>query len=110
MAKYNNTKTTIDGIKFDSKKESARYSELRLLLKSGLIRELELQPRFEIQPGYVKNGKKIRKIEYVADFKYFDVEKMAYIVEDVKGMKTEIYKLKKKLVEYVYPKVTIIET
>ena len=107
-AKYHNSKTIIDGIKFDSKKESLRYQELKLLEKNGDITELELQPRFTLQPKYRKNGKTIRKIEYVADFSYRD-KKGKHIVEDVKGIKTEVYKLKKKIFEYKYPTLEIKE-
>lgn len=107
-AKYHNSKTIIDGIKFASKKESKRYQELKLLEKNGDITELELQPRFTLQPKYRKNGKTIRKIEYVADFSYRD-KKGKHIVEDVKGIKTEVYKLKKKIFEYKYPTLEIKE-
>lgn len=107
--KYNAKKTVINGIKFDSKREAARYCELVLLKKAHKIKELELQPKFELQSKYKKGGKTIRAINYIADFKYYDVDKGEYVVEDVKGMKTEVYKLKKKLVEFKYPEVTIVE-
>ena len=55
--KYNATKTTVDDIKFDSIGESRRYSELKLLERAGAISELELQPRFELQPSFKKNGR-----------------------------------------------------
>ena len=100
-AKYHNSKTIVDGIKFDSKKEATRYTELKLLLKNGEIKELELQPRYMLQPKYKKNNKTIRSIEYVADFTYID-NNGKRIVEDVKGIKTEVYKLKKKMFEYRY--------
>lgn len=98
--KYNNTKTTVDGIRFDSKREATRYSQLKLLERAGLITDLVLQPRFELIPKYEINGRKIRKTEYVADFQY--VENAEIIIEDVKGMKTEVYKIKKKLFEFKY--------
>lgn len=101
MSKYHNVKTKIDGITFDSKREAERYCELRLLQRGGVITDLQLQPRFLIQPSYKKNGKTVRAIEYVADFMYKD-ETGQTIVEDAKGMKTDVYKLKKKLVEYKY--------
>ena len=76
----------------------------------GYIKELELQKIFEIQPKYINNkGEHIRAITYKADFVYFDVKKDRFIVEDVKGYKTDVYKLKKKLFEYVYPNLTIEE-
>lgn len=98
--KYSNKKMEIDGIKFDSKREALRYQQLKMLQKQGLIKELELQKEFELQPKFRKNGKAYRNITYRADFYYFDNELGKYIVEDTKGFRTEVYKLKKKLFEY----------
>ena len=92
MSKYNAIKTTIDGITFDSRKEASRYTELKLLSKAGEIRELRLQVPFELIP---KRGK-LRAIRYIADFAYADNHGND-IVEDVKGMKTQVYKLKKRM-------------
>lgn len=102
MNKYHNKKITIDGITFDSKKEGNRYLELKLLLRANEIKDLELQPRFELQPSFKKNNKTYRKIEYVADFKYFDNRLNKIVVEDTKGYRTKEYILKKKLFEYQY--------
>ena len=99
--KYRAVKTEVDGIVFDSKREAARYMELMLLQRAGEISHLELQPVYEC----VVNGKKI--CTYRADFRYFT--KLGNIVEDVKGVKTPIYRLKKKLVEALYAGVTILE-
>ena len=103
MAKYSNKKTLIDGHKFDSKKEANRYSELKMLECAGEIDDLKLQPKFLLQEKFVDSeGKKQRKIEYIADFMYKD--KSGYvIVEDVKGMETEAFKIKKMLFLYRYP-------
>lgn len=110
MNKYFNKKIIVDGIKFDSKKEANRFKELKLLKQSGVIKELELQKVFELQPKYINNkGEHIRAITYKADFFYYDNEKEKYIVEDTKGFRTEVYKLKKKLFEYTYPDLTIEE-
>lgn len=109
MNKYRNKKIVIDGIEFHSKKEGNRYKELKLLEKAGLIRELELQPAFLLIPTFKKNGKTYRKTTYIADFKYFDIEQDKYIVEDTKGFRTELYKLKKKLFEYQYKDLEIKE-
>lgn len=96
--KYHNTKTENKGIVFHSKAESSRYSELLLLIKSGDIDCLTLQPKFLLQDSFKdRDGKTHRKIEYIADFKYRDVRYNLPVVEDVKGMRTEVYKLKKKL-------------
>lgn len=99
-SKYKNRKVTIDGIQFDSLKEGDRYIELKLLQKAGKIQNLELQPKFELVPKYTIGGRSIRKMEYVADFKYIENGKV--VIEDVKGMKTEVYKIKKKLFEFQY--------
>lgn len=109
MNKYHNKKITIDGITFDSKKEGKRYTELKLLLKANEIKDLELQPRFELQPSFKKNNKTYRKIEYIADFKYFDNRLNKIIIEDTKGYRTKEYMLKKKLFEYQYKDYTLEE-
>lgn len=101
MNKYRNKKVIADGEEFDSKKEGNRYKELRLLERAGEISNLELQPRFLLQDKFKKNGKTYRKIEYVADFKY--IENGKKIVEDVKGIQTDVFKLKHKIFEKVYP-------
>ena len=101
MNKYRNKKVIVDGEEFDNKKEGNRYKELKLLLKAGKISNLELQPRFLLQDGFKKNGRTFRKIEYIADFKY--IENGKTIVEDVKGMQTDVFKLKHKIFEKVYP-------
>ena len=101
-SKYKNKKVVYDGIKFDSQKEKNHYIGLKMLLKAGIIKDLELQKTFELQPSFKKNGKTYRKITYKADFCYFNNKVDKYIVEDVKGFKTEVYKLKKKIFEYVY--------
>ena len=100
-SKYKAVKTKVNGIKFDSKKEARRYKELKILEKADEIKSLELQPRFLLQEKFKYNGKTIRKIEYVADFRYID-EKGNTVVEDVKGMKTEVYKIKKKIFLKIY--------
>ena len=109
MTKYHNRKTTVDGITFDSKAEAERYQELVLLQKSGVISNLKLQPTFELIPTFKKNGKTYRKTVYKADFSYFDNYTELTLVEDVKGVKTPVYKIKKKLFEYLYKDYTILE-
>ena len=100
MSKYGNKKVLIDGIKFDSMAEGRRYKELKLLQRAGIIKELELQPKFLLQESFKKNGKTYKKIEYIADFKYIENGKV--IIEDVKGKETEVFKIKHKLFEYKY--------
>lgn len=109
MSKYHSKKVILDNIKFDSKKEKNRYEELKILEQVGLIKDIELQKVFELQPSFKKNGKTYRKITYKADFYYYDNHLNRYVVEDVKGFKTEVYKIKKKLFEYVYKDMELIE-
>lgn len=109
MSKYRSKKIIIDGITFDSKREGNRYVELKLLERAGKIKDLELQHKFELQPSFKKKGKTIRAITYVADFVYFDLETMRIVVEDTKGFKTDVYMLKKKMFEFKYPELTIVE-
>ena len=104
MNKYHNKKITIDGITFDSIKESKRYQELKLLERAKEITELKLQVPFVLLDSYVLNGKKRQGIKYIADFVYIDIRTRKYVVEDVKSpaTKTQVYKLKKKLFEQKY--------
>ena len=95
--KYHNKKVIIDDIKFDSKKEANRYIELKHFEQEGMISNLERQVKIEIQPRFSYNGKIIRPIYYVADFAYKDTKTGNTIYEDTKGFKTDIYKLKYKL-------------
>lgn len=102
MNKYKNKKVIYDGITFDSIKEKNRYIELKLLERAGLIKDLKLQYEFELQPAFILYNKKIRKISYIADFYYFDNKLNDYVVEDTKGMRTDVYKIKKKMFEFKY--------
>lgn len=100
-SKYKNEHTEIDGYKFDSKKEAEYYLILKDREKYGEIRYLKLQYPVEIQPAFTdKQGNKIRAITYKADFYFYDVKLKAWRIIDVKGFKTEVYKLKKKLLLY----------
>lgn len=108
--KYHNTKTVADGIKFDSKLEAERYGQLKILERAGVIRELELQPSFDLLPSFRKNGKTWRKTVYKADFRYILAKDDRIIIEDVKGSTaviTDVFRLKQKLFEYKYPDYTI---
>ena len=70
MNKYRNCPMVLDGIAFDSKREAERYSELRILLKAGLIKDLVLQPAFELQGKFRCRGKNYPAVTYRADFQY----------------------------------------
>lgn len=100
-SKYGAKKVEIDGIKFDSRRESERYIILKHLQQIGAIKDLQLQVPFELQPKYVIDGKTIRAIKYVADFVYKDKSGNT-VVEDSKGYRTKEYLLKKKLFEYKF--------
>ena len=105
MSKYRNKKVQVDMYVFDSIRESQRYKELKLLERAGEIRKLELQPKFLLQDSFKKNGKTYRKIEYIADFMYCQGDKT--VVEDVKGMQTDVFKLKHKIIEKRYPELEL---
>lgn len=94
MSKYHAIKTEVDGIVFASRAEARRYQELSFAEKAGAIQTLGVQPRFKC----VVNGELI--CTYVGDFDYW--ENGAYIVEDVKGMLTPVYKLKRKLMKALH--------
>jgi hypothetical protein len=109
FSKYRAKKTIVNGIMFDSKREADRYATLLLLEKSGRIKDLKLQPTYELIPRFIKNGKTYRKTTYKADFEYFDTKLNKIVVEDVKGFKTDVYKLKKKMFEHKYEDLEIEE-
>lgn len=108
--KYHNKKTVADGIKFDSRLEAERYAQLKMMERAGVIRDLELQPEYELIPSFKKDGKTWRKTVYKADFRYILAEDDRIIIEDVKGSTaviTDVFRLKQKLFEYRYPELTI---
>jgi hypothetical protein len=96
MSKYKNVKTVIEGIKFDSKREAARWLELVMLQKAGHIAQLDRQVKFVLAPAVVVDGRKRPALRYVADFTYRD-ERGSLVVEDVKGRITEGYRIKRHL-------------
>lgn len=119
-SKYKSVKTKCDGIMFASKKEANRYRELKLLEKAGEICCLRLQVPFELIPaqyeetgevytkgankGKPKRGKCIEKaVTYIADFVYYNSDATVRTVEDVKGMRTPVYIIKRKLFRWRYP-------
>lgn len=102
MSKYYSKKVIIDGIPFQSKKEGNYYLKLKALEKSGSIKDLELQKEFILQDSFKINKKTRRKISYKADFTYITTADDKLHIVDVKGFKTDVYMLKKKLFEYKY--------
>ncbi len=96
--KYGNKKTVVNGITFDSLHEANRYRELTLLWRSHEIHNLKRQVKYELVPAIRQNGKVIqRAISYYADFVYIDSKTGHTVVEDAKGYKTDVYKMKKKM-------------
>ena len=85
------------GHKHASKKEAIRCNELTMFEKSKEIKNLEQQPVFLLQPSFRFHGEVIKAITYKADFSYDVIKYKKFVVEDVKGFKTQLYKLKKKL-------------
>jgi hypothetical protein len=78
------------------------YQQLKLLEKAKVITNLKLQPEFELQPAFTGvDGKKVRAIKYQADFSFYDKGKKRCRVLDAKGMKTNVFDIKRKMFEYV---------
>ena len=102
-SKYGNRKTKVFGITFDSKHEAERYMELRAMEKAGKIKGLELQKPFVLIPNQKDESGRIaeRAIRYIADFTYKTPDGRT-VVEDAKGCRTDVYKLKKKLMRYIF--------
>lgn len=119
-SKYGANKTVIGGIEFDSKREAKRWTQLKLLERAGVIRDLDRQVKFVLIPaqreadtigarGAIRKGKIIeRECAYVADFVYTDTETGETVVEDTKGFKTKDYIIKRKLMLWVH-KIKIME-
>lgn len=125
-SKYGAVRTTVDGVVFHSKREAARYQELRLLEKAGEIRNLELQPVYSLHvPALWRMPNKDAEFvmhgvgEWRGDFRYEErmtehiltrrectwpgqVVEWKPVTEDAKGVKTPVYRLKKRMVEGIY--------
>ena len=95
-SKYGSSKTEVNGIVFDSKKEANRYKELLILMKAGAIGLLELQVSYELNEGGSHS------LKYIADFVYVDALTGQKIIEDAKGYRTKEYKKKKRLMLKVH--------
>lgn len=101
MNKYRNVRTEVDGITFHSKKEAARYSDLKLLERAGQIKDLRIQVPFLFELNDV------RICKYFADFVYRENGKE--VVEDCKGKRTKDYMIKRKLMKAFFA-IEIFET
>lgn len=96
--KYRNRKVIYGDTVFDSRKEQRRYTELSLMERAGAIKDLRRQVKYLLIPSQ-KRGKKVieRECSYYADFVYTDTRTGETVVEDCKGFRTEVYRIKKKL-------------
>lgn len=100
QTKYRAKPTIVDGIRFASQHEANRYGQLVILQKAGAIKRLELQPRYPLHVVNTTTGEITKIGHYVADFRY--IEKGEWVIEDAKGFKTPMYRLKKRLFEAQY--------
>lgn len=96
--KYHAIPTTVDGIRFASRKEAERYQGLTMLQLAGAISGLELQPVYQLVTADPA-GRPVPIAKYVADFRYLNQTNGEVVVEDVKGMRTPVYTLKKRWTE-----------
>ena len=100
-SKYHNKKCEYNGIKFASLKEMRYYQKLELLQKYGKISELKRQVEFVLLETFKLENKTYRKTKYIADFTYKTPDGKYHVV-DTKGIKTDVYLLKKKLMAWKY--------
>lgn len=99
--KYNAVPTYVNGIRFASKAEAKRYAELLILENAGKITNLGTQHEYPLFARTI-TGASVSIGKYVSDFRYFDNEAGRWTTEDVKGMRTPLYKWKKKHAEAQY--------
>lgn len=108
MSKYHSQRVTYNGEQFDSKRELGRYKELLLLQRGHVITDLRRQVPYLLIPAQYRDGKcKERSCSYVADFVYRKDGRL--VVEDCKGLKTDVYRIKKKLMLQLYD-IEVLET
>ena len=106
-SKYKNIKCN----GYDSKREARRASQLDLMVKAGVIKDLQKQVKFELQPSFRnKQGVTIRAIHYICDFVYYDNEKKMTVAEDSKGFRTKDFILKSKMFQFKYSEYYFLET
>lgn len=106
-SKYNAYRQTYDGMRFDSRRELDRYRQLCILQRAGQINDLRRQVKYELIPAQKTQGGTLRSVSYIADFVYYRDGRL--VVEDSKGVRTDVYTIKKKLMLYRYG-IEILET
>jgi hypothetical protein len=97
VTKYKSVKTKVDNIEFASTKEANRYTDLKYMTKANMIIDLVLQPKFSLCDNFKIGKSTFKAASYIADFLYYDIENSIFIVEEVKGFKTDLFILKKKI-------------
>lgn len=108
--KYGNQKLNTPDGKFDSQKEYREWCQLKLLEKAGKITSLERQKEIQLIPTIRTQTETLRRTSYFADFFYFDNERQSWVIHDTKGFPTDSYKIKKKLVLWLYPNIVFVES
>ena len=106
--KYNNRKVEIDGHKFDSKLEAQYYTFLKHKKATGKIKDFSLQPRYTLQETFKRDGKTYRSITYIADFEVLHNDGSTQVI-DVKGMMTDVFKIKAKMFTKLYGKLYLVK-
>jgi hypothetical protein len=101
-SKYNSKRIHVDGVLFDSKKEADYYGDLKLQLKAGAIKGFCRQPEFILTAGFGNR----KPVTYKADFIVFNLDGTADVI-DVKGVETEVFKIKKKLFADKFPELEL---
>ena len=99
--KFGNRHVEIDGLRFDSAAEGRRYEQLRMLERAGEIQDLRVHPRYVIIDALRVGSRREKAIVYEADFAYTEMGRQ--IVEDVKGVETAVFRLKRRLFLQRYP-------
>jgi hypothetical protein len=103
VSKFGNRRTVVDGITFDSAKEARRWQQLGLEERAGHIYDLKRQVPFSITAVAAATGERKAVAKYFADFTYMRIQNdgdHVFVVEDTKGVQTDVFKLKRKLVEH----------
>ena len=108
-SKLQSIECIVDGIKFQSRLEARRYTQLKQMEQEGVIRNLVLQPKFLLQEKFEDpyTHKKYQPIYYIGDFLYV-ADGCQQVVEEIKGFATEVFRLKFKLVIHKYPEIKFV--